>query len=120
MNIKYARAATLVIAIIPATSVPAPSINANSSVSIRFSRPIKQTARVPTTFSFAINPVIAAAASCHERTPTIGTSRYANGEAIEARIDESALSATAKLQVKVCISCTAILQRRMMVAAFTM
>ena len=58
-----------------ATSVPAPSISASSSVSIRFSSPTKQTANVPTTFSFAINPVTAAAANCQLRTPTIGTSK---------------------------------------------
>jgi hypothetical protein len=33
---------------------------------------------VPTTFSFAINPVIAAAASCHEAIPITGISKYEN------------------------------------------
>ena len=72
-------------------------------MSIRFSSPTKQTASVPTTFSFAMKPVTAAAASCQERTPTIGRSIYANGLAIDARIEASAVSATWKLHVNVCI-----------------
>ena len=54
---------------------------------------LKHTARVPTTFSLAIKPVTAAAANCHESTPTTGTRRYANGEAIDAKIEVSAVSA---------------------------
>ena len=107
-------------AMTPATSAPAPSIISSASVSIRFSRPTKQTARVPTTFSLAIKPVTAAAASCQLSTPTMGTSRYAKGPAMEARMELSAVSATWKLQVKVCMICTAVLHSRMIVAAFTM
>ena len=65
----------MVMAMTPAISAPVPSSIASSSVSIRFSRPTKQTARVPTTFSLAMKPVTAAAASCQLRTPTMGTSR---------------------------------------------
>ena len=50
-----------------------------------------------------ITAVTAAAANCQERTPTIGTRIYATGFAMEARIEASALSATLKLQSKVCI-----------------
>ena len=103
LNIKYAKAATFVIAKTVATSVPAPSIRASSSVSIKFSSPTKQTAKVPTTFSFAIKPVTAAAAICQLKTPIIGTSKYAKGRAILAKIEVSATSATAKLHVNVCI-----------------
>ena len=39
---------------------------------------------------------------------------------MEARMERSADSATWKLQVKVCMICTAVLHRRMMVAALTM
>ena len=87
---------------------------------MKFSRPTKHTARVPTTFSLAIKPVTAAAASCQLSTPTMGTSRTAKGAAMEARMEESAVSATWKLQLKVCMICTAVLHSRMMVAAFTM
>src|SRR5699024_2832733 len=67
--------ATLVIAIIDAASAPVPSSSSRVSASIRFSSPTKQTASVPTTFSFAIKPVTAAAASCQESTPTIEIGR---------------------------------------------
>ena len=50
----------------------------------------------------------------------MGTSRYAKGPAMEARMELSAVSATWKLQVKVCMICTAVLHSRMIVAAFTM
>ena len=39
---------------------------------------------------------------------------------MEARMELSAVSATAKLQLKVCMICTAVLHSRIMVAAFTM
>ena len=39
---------------------------------------------------------------------------------MEARMELSAVSATWKLQLKVCMICTAVLHSRMMVAAFTM
>ena len=90
-------------AMMPAISALVPSSMASSSVSIRFSSPTKQTARVPTTFSFAIKPVTAAAASCQETTPTMGTRSQAKGAAMEARMEESADAATPKLQSKVCI-----------------
>lgn len=45
-------------------------------------KPGKATARVPTTFSFAIKPVTAAAASCQETTPTMGTRSQAKGAAM--------------------------------------
>ena len=67
-----------------------------------------------------MNPVTAAAASCQLSTPTMGTSSTAKGAEMEARIEESAVSATWKLQLKVCMICTAVLHSRMMVAAFTM
>ena len=92
---------------------------ASSSVSMKFSRPAKHTARVPTTFSLATKPVTAAAASCQDSTPTMGTSTQAKGPAMEARMELSGVSATAKLQLKVCMICTAALHSRMMVAAFT-
>ena len=92
MNIRYARAATLVIPITIAILFPEPSTICNSSVSIKFV--IENTvARVPTTFSFAKKPVIAAAASCQQTTPTTGTSKYAKGDAINARIESDPLSA---------------------------
>ena len=68
MNIRYARAATLVIPITAATAFPSP-MSSSSSVSIRLEIE-KTVAIVPTTFSFAIKPVIAAAASCQLTTPT--------------------------------------------------
>ena len=43
----------------------------------------------------------------------------AKGDAMDARIEVSAVSATRKSQVKVCIRCTAILHSRITVAAFT-
>mgnify|MGYP001038699141 CR=1 FL=1 len=39
---------------------------------------------------------------------------------MEAKMELSAVSATWKLQLKVCIICTAVLHSRIMVAAFTM
>ena len=39
---------------------------------------------------------------------------------MEARMELSAVSATWKLHVKVCMICTAVLHSRMIVAAFTM
>ena len=39
---------------------------------------------------------------------------------MEARMDSLASSATVKLQVKVCMICTTVLQTRMMVKALTM
>ncbi len=86
-----------------ATAFPSP-ISSSSSGSTRLV--IAYTvAIVPTTFSLAINPVIAAAASCQAATPTIGIRRTAKGPAIEASIDvSSAPSSTAwKLQLKLCI-----------------
>lgn len=74
LNIRYARAATFVIATICAISLALPSIIAFSSKSIKLFKPTKQTARVPTTFSLAIKPVTTAAAS-YEATPTIGISK---------------------------------------------
>ena len=119
LNMRYASAATLVSAKTPATSCPAPSIIASSSVSIRFSSPTKHTASVPTTFSFAIKPVTAAAASCHDATPTIGTSRYDIGPAIDARIESPAFSATLNCHVNVCIICTTVLHTSIIVPALT-
>ena len=66
----------LVSPIIVATSFPLPT-KANSSVSIKLVTPYT-TARVPTTFSFAIKPVIAAAANCHTPNPR-GIKRIENG-----------------------------------------
>ena len=90
MNIKYASAATFVSPIIVATVEPLP-ISTSSSVSIKLVM-ANVVAIVPTTFSFAIKPVIAAAASCQEAIPIIGTKRYANGIEIKASIDFNSTS----------------------------
>ena len=82
-------AAIFVRPITAATSF-APPISCNSSVSIKLVIE-KQTAKVPTTFSFAIKPVTAAAANCQERTPTTGKSINAKGFATVAKIETSAV-----------------------------
>ena len=88
---------------IAATSLP-PETSASSSVSIKLV--ITNTvASVPTTFSFAMNPVIAAAANCQLAKPTTGIKSTANGEAIIARIEsELSSAATANPGVNVAIT----------------
>ena len=119
MNIRYASAATFVSPMTIATSF-APPTSASSSVSIKFVSPYT-TASVPTTFSFAIKPVIAAAASCHTPNPR-GIRSTANGDAIDARIEVCSIpsSTTWNCQLKLCMICTTVLHTKIIVPAFTM
>ena len=68
LSIRNARAAAGVIYTIPFATP-------TESLLTRFSSPTRHTARVPTTFSLAIKPVMVAAASCHATTPTMGAKR---------------------------------------------
>ena len=67
-----------------------------------------------------MKPVMAAAAICHTPKPS-GISRTAKGEAMEARIEVFSMpsSTSWKLQLKLCMICTSVLQSRMMVPALT-
>ena len=103
---------------IPATSAPAPSIIASSSVSIRFSRPTKQTASVPTTFSFANKPgdcrscqLPGMDADNRDQQPCKRSWQSTQGW------KRPLFRATPRCQSKVCMICTAVLHSRMMVAA---
>ena len=116
MKKRYASAVTEVSPIAIATLF-APPVSSSSSTSMNAVSPYT-TASVPTTFSLAINPVIAAAASCQTPNPR-GISSMANGDAIDASMEvfSAPSSTTLKLQSKLCITCTTVLQIRMMVAA---
>ena len=71
LNVKKANAATEEIPKTEATTPSFPSTTASSSKLNKLEIE-KQTANVPTTFSLAIKPVMAAAANCHATTPTTG------------------------------------------------
>ena len=92
LNTRYAKAATLVMPMIDEIS-PAPETTFKASTSMKLVMP-NTTAKVPTTFSFAMNPVMAAAASCQRPKPK-GIKMKASGVAtLDRMLVASAPSAT--------------------------
>ena len=117
MNIIYARAATGTRFIASATTAPSPT--SSRSPLITADSP-KSVAIVPTTFSFAINPVIALATNFHEAIPTTGIRIQSIGPQIAASIELLPSSAAClKAGVKELITVIRTLHTSIIVPAFT-